>query len=327
MTRRLSVTVERFALSAPFTIARGTKTEAAVILCEVEENGRVGRGECVPYARYGETLESVETAIRGLGSAIRSGADRADLAQLLPAGAARNAVDCALWDLEAKLTGTSVAERLGIPHSHPIETAYTISLGSPDDMAAHARDAAGRSVLKVKVGAEGDAERLHAIRAAAPEARLIVDANEGWTDQNIVANMLAAARIGAVLVEQPLPAGKDTILARIPHPVPICADESAHSASDLAALVGRYDYVNLKLDKAGGLTEALAFANEARRLGFGLMVGCMVGTSLAMAPAVLLGQTAEVVDLDGPLLLKADRPLGLTYEGSKVHPPQPELWG
>ena len=328
MTSRLSVTVDVFSLATQFTIARGAKTEAVVVTCAIAKGEAIGRGECVPYARYGETVEGVVADIEALRSRIEAGLTRDELQQIMAPGAARNAVDCALWDLEAKTSGTPAAERAGLRNLHPVDTAYTISLGTPDEMAAATHAVAHRSVLKVKVGrGEEDADRMRAVRNAAPGARLIIDANEGWTSDNLKANLLVAAAIGAFVVEQPLPAGQDDILARTPHPVPICADESVHGSRDLHMLVGRYDYVNLKLDKTGGLTEGLVFLEEARRLGFGVMVGCMVGSSLAMAPALLLAQGAELVDLDGPLLLRADRPDGLHYEGSRVFPPSRALWG
>lgn len=327
MARRLSVTVERFPLAASFTISRGTKTEAVVVRCEIEDEYGRGHGECVPYARYGETVENVQAAIEGVRAAVEGGASRETIQTLLPAGAARNAVDCAMWDIEAKSTNRRVEDIVCSGPSRPIETAYTISMGSAADMGEAARAVAHRGVLKVKVGGENDAERMRAVRAAARGARLIIDANEGWTPENIRENLLAAAAVNATVVEQPLPSDNDAILSSIPHPVPICADESVHSTKDLAALRDRYDYVNLKLDKTGGLTEGLAFMREARTHGFGIMVGCMVGTSLAMAPAVLLAQRADLVDLDGPLLLRQDRPHGLIYSSSTVSPPRPALWG
>ncbi|WP_062117059.1 N-acetyl-D-Glu racemase DgcA [Aureimonas sp. AU40] len=328
MTSRLSVTVDAFSLAKQFTIARGAKTEAVVVACTLADGTMTGRGECVPYARYGESVDSVVGAIESVRGAIDAGLDRASLQALLPPGAARNALDCAFWDLEAKRKGARAADLAGIGALQPVETAYTISLGSPEEMAAATRAVAHRAVLKVKVGrGDEDPARMQAVRAAAPQARLIIDANEGWTPNNLKANLLAAAGIGAFVVEQPLPANEDAILAHTPHPVPICADESVHGSADLHELVGRYDYVNLKLDKTGGLTEGLVFLAEARRLGFGVMVGCMVGTSLGMAPALLLAKGAELVDLDGPLLLREDRPNGLRYEGSLVWPPEPALWG
>ena len=328
MTRRVSVTVERFPLRQVFTIARGSKTEAVVVVCEVGEGEARGRGECVPYARYGETVETVALAIEGVRPALEAGASRTDVQNLLPPGAARNAVDCALWDLEAKAAGRSVASVICRRSPGPVETAVTISLGTPDEMAAQTAAVATHTLIKVKVGAgEEDGARIRAVREAAPGARLIVDANEGWTADTLVANMNEAAAAGVALIEQPLPAGADELLARVSRPVPVCADESVHGTADLALLRDRYDAVNLKLDKTGGLTEGLEFAAEARRLGFKLMVGCMVGTSLAMAPAVLLAQDADFVDLDGPLILRDDRPNGLAYHGSAVSPPLADLWG
>ncbi|NDV85214.1 dipeptide epimerase [Aurantimonas aggregata] len=326
MPRRVSVTVEHFPLAREFRISRGAKTEAVVIVCEIADGEVRGRGECVPYARYGESVDSVIAAIESVRADIEQGASRQDLLMLLPAGAARNALDCALWDIEAKASGQRVAELICRTAPRPIETAYTIGIDAPAAMAQAAR-VAQRSLLKIKVGTEGDLERMAAIHAATHGTRLILDANEGWTDANVGAHLQAAAAAGAVLVEQPLPKGADAILAEIPHPVPICADESVHTTEDLKALRGRYDFVNVKLDKTGGLTEALRLVTRAQELGFGVMVGCMVGTSLAMAPAVLLAQLAEFVDLDGPLLLAKDRPHGLVYDGSTVAPPSPDLWG
>lgn len=327
MVRVLSVEDERFPIAGTFTISRGSKTEAEVITCEIAESGVIGRGECVPYKRYGETMAGVAEAIEQARHAIEDGASRTDLLTLMSAGAARNAVDCALWDLEAKLSGVPVKDRLGIAAPLALETAYTLSLGEPETMAAQARANAARPLLKVKIGGDNDIARIRAVTEAAPDSRIILDANEGWTDANIAENLAAAAQLGIALIEQPLPAGADQILGRIPHPVPICADESVHIAADLAELKGRYDAVNIKLDKAGGLTAGLALRRRARELGFGVMVGCMVGTSLAMAPAVLLAQDADFVDLDGPLLLARDRETPLTYNGSLVSPPSPALWG
>ena len=326
MNRVLSVVEERFPIDGAFTISRGSKTEAEVISCTITEGENSGRGECVPYRRYGETVESVRRQIETASAAISAGIDRNRLLEAMPSGAARNAVDCALWDLEAKISGIRVAERLGGKPA-PLETAFTLSLASPEAMAAQARQNASRPLLKVKIGGEGDIARIRAVRKAAPASRLILDANEGWTDDDVANNLAVAAELGVALVEQPLPAGRDAILGRIGHPVPVCADESVHTVDGLAALAGLYDAVNIKLDKAGGLTAALMLRDRARELGFSVMVGCMVGTSLAMAPAVLLAQGADFVDLDGPLLLARDRTPGLTYRGSLVWPPEPALWG
>lgn len=327
MARVISVEAERFPIDGVFTISRGSKTEAEVITCTIREGNNAGRGECVPYKRYGETIESVLAQIDAMRTKLESGMDRASLLDALPAGAARNAIDCALWDLEAKTGGISVSKRLGIT-PQALETAYTLSLGTPDAMATQARTNAARPLLKVKIGGgDEDIARIRAVRTAAPKSRIILDANEGWAEENIAENMNAAAKLGIALIEQPLPAGQDGILRNIAHSVPICADESVHVAQDLPALAGLYDAVNIKLDKSGGLTEALLLRDQARKLGFGVMIGCMVGTSLAMAPAVLLAQGADYVDLDGPLLLARDRTPGLAYEGSIVSPPSPALWG
>jgi L-alanine-DL-glutamate epimerase-like enolase superfamily enzyme len=269
----------------------------------------------------------VAAAIAAMSDAVTRGLDREHLQRALPAGAARNALDCAFWDLAAKRAGRPVHELIGLPPPQPLTTAYTISLAAPEAMAQAAAKAADRALLKVKLGGAGDGARIAAVRHAAPHAELIVDANEGWTAEDLAGNLAACARAGVTLIEQPLPAGADDALARIAHPLPICADESVHDSASLAALKGKYDAVNIKLDKAGGLTEALAIAQQAEALGFALMVGCMVATSLAMAPAMLVAQRARVVDLDGPLLLARDRPDGLRYDGSRVHPPTPALWG
>ena len=327
MARVISVEMERFPIAGTFTISRGSKTEAEVITVTIGENGHAGRGECVPYKRYGESMEGVRAAIEAMRGAVVAGIDRAALLAAMPAGAARNAIDCALWDLEAKLSGTPVAAAIGALPAKPLETAYTLSLAEPEAMAAQARANAARPLLKVKIGGDNDLARIRAVTEAAPNSRFILDANEGWTEDNVETNLAFAAEHRIALVEQPLPAGEDAILGRISHPVPICADESVHEANGLQALVGLYDAVNIKLDKAGGLTEALKLRDRARDLGFGVMVGCMVGTSLAMAPAVLLAQDADFVDLDGPLLLAHDREPGLVYEGSLVSPPQRALWG
>ncbi|MES0029534.1 N-acetyl-D-Glu racemase DgcA [Mesorhizobium sp. M0040] len=327
MARVISVEAERFPIAGTFTISRGSKTEAEVISCAIAENGRTGRGECVPYKRYGETMEGVRDAIEAMRSEIARGISRIALLDAMPAGAARSAIDCALWDLEAKISGTPVAHTIRTVPLRPLETAYTLSLAEPEAMAAQARANAQRPLLKVKIGGDNDIARIRAVTAAAPDSRIILDANEGWNDDNIVANLAFAAEHGIALIEQPLPAGHDGILRHIAHPVPICADESVHEAKDLEALVGLYDAVNIKLDKSGGLTAALVLRDRARELALGVMVGCMVGTSLAMAPAVLLAQDADFVDLDGPLLLARDRVPGLVYQGSLVSPPERALWG
>jgi L-alanine-DL-glutamate epimerase-like enolase superfamily enzyme len=325
--RVLSVTAETFPIAGTFTISRGSKTEARVLTCSIVDGGFVGKGECVPYQRYGETMDSVRDQIESVARQIAAGADRMALRTILPAGAARNAVDCALWDLEAKIAGKPVVSRLGLGGVRALETAFTLSLDTPDAMAAQARANAKRPLLKIKLGGDGDVERMQAVAEAAPQSRIIVDANEGWNLNNIAENLDAAKRFGIALIEQPLPAGDDAALRDMSRVVPICADESVHDTASLDRLVGLYDAINIKLDKTGGLTEALELKAKSRQLGFSIMVGCMVGSSLAMAPAVLLAQDAEFVDLDGPLLLARDREPGLRYEGSLVSPPEPALWG
>ena len=326
MHNTLNIIVERYPIAGKFTISRGSKTEAVVLVCVIGNGPDQGRGECVPYARYGESIESVTAQIEAVRSAIEQGATRQDIQKLMPAGAARNAVDCALWDLEAKKSGKSVATILGAP-TNPLETAITVSLGTPAEMAESAAKVAHYPLIKAKMGGDNDAEKIHAVASAARNSRIIIDANEGWTADNIVQNMRAAADAGVALIEQPLPANDDHILGEIERPVAICADESVHTSIGLEELAGRYDAVNIKLDKAGGLTEGLLMRDKARNLGLQIMVGCMVGTSLGMAPAVLLAQEADVVDLDGPLLLAHDRDPGLRYEGALVYPPEATVWG
>jgi L-alanine-DL-glutamate epimerase-like enolase superfamily enzyme len=323
----LTVRIERWPIAGRFIISRGAKTEAVVVVAELTDGRVTGRGECVPYGRYGETVEGVAAAIEAMRSELGSGLDRIALQTAMAPGAARNALDCALWDVEAKRADCPVHVLAGLAPPRPLATAYTISLGSPEAMAAAAAAAAARNVIKVKLGAPGDSARLAAVRRAVPSAALIVDANEGWTVDDLEENLAACAAAGVTLVEQPLPADDDVALAAVRRAVKVCADESVHDRASLPGLIGRYDAVNIKLDKAGGLTEALALAAEAERLGFDLMVGSMVATSLAMAPAVLVAQRARFVDLDGPLLLARDRPNGLRYDGSLVHPPASALWG
>ena len=323
----LTVRTERWPIAGSFTIARGAKTEAAVVVAEIADGAITGRGECVPYARYGETIEGVTAALEAMRNALGGGLDRQALQAAMPAGAARNALDCAFWDLEAKANAQAVHLLAGLPAPGPVVTAYTISLGTPEAMAAAAVKASSRKLLKVKLGGDGDPERIRAVRKGAPNSELIVDANEAWHPDNLAANLTACAEVGVTLVEQPLPAGNDAALAAIKRPIPVCADESVHDRESLPSLVGKYDAVNIKLDKTGGLTEALEMARDAERLGFSLMVGCMVATSLSMAPAMLLAQCARVVDLDGPLLLARDREHGLRYEDSLVYPAAAGLWG
>jgi len=321
------VTSERWPIAGAFTISRGAKSQAVVVVAELTDGAIRGRGECVPYARYGESVDGVVAALEALRPQLAAGLDRAGLQRAMPPGAARNALDCAFWDLEAKRAHRPAYElaALGVPKS--VTTAFTISLAAPAAMAEAAAKVATRALLKIKLGAAGDPERITAVRKAAPKATLIVDANEGWDDANLAANLAACAAAAVALVEQPLPEGRDQALATLQHPIPLCADESAHGLALLPALVGKYDAVNIKLDKAGGLTEALAMVAAAERMGLVVMAGCMVATSLAMAPAMLIAQAARYVDLDGPLLLAKDRAHGLRYADSLVYPAEPALWG
>jgi L-alanine-DL-glutamate epimerase-like enolase superfamily enzyme len=327
MPLTLTVQTESWPIAGVFTIARGSRTHATVVVAELSDGTHTGRGECVPYPRYDETPEGVAAALTGMREQIAQGLDRETLQSALPAGAARNALDCAFWDLEAKQAGKPAHALAGLPAPQSLTTAYTISLAAPAVMAAAAAAAKERPLLKIKLGADGDPDRLRAVRAAAPHAALIVDANEGWRENNLAENFAACADAGVVMIEQPLPATDDGALASVARPVAVCADESVHDRASLAALRGKYDMINIKLDKTGGLTEALSLADAARAQGFALMVGCMVSTSLAIAPAILVAQGARVVDLDGALLLAKDRPIGLRYDGSVVHPATPALWG
>ncbi len=320
---QITVTPDTFRLAEVFTIARGSRTEAQVLTVRVADGAWQGWGECVPYARYDETLESVTAQIEGLDLPL----GRSALQTVLPAGAARNAVDCALWDLEAKRAGKRVWDLLGLPAPAPQVTAFTLSLDAPGKMRAAAARHAHRPLLKIKLGTPDDMPRLEAVREGAPKSRIIVDANEGWSAEVYSELAPHLLRLGVELVEQPLPAGDDDMLAEIARPLPVCADESCHDRASLPGLKGKYDFVNIKLDKTGGLTEALALRDAARATGYRIMVGCMVGSSLGMAPAVLLAQGAEVTDLDAPLLLAEDRPEPLIYDQAGVHPPDAALWG
>lgn len=320
---QISVTPDTFKLAQVFTISRGSRTEAKVLTVRVNEGGMTGWGECVPYARYGETLESVTAQIDGLPE----GLTREGLYDLLEPGAARNAVDCALWDLEAKRAGKRVWDLAGLSAPGPEITAYTLSLDTPEKMQAEAAKNAHRPLLKIKLGTADDMRRLEAVRAGAPQARIIVDANEGWSAEIYADLAPHLVRLGVALVEQPVPAGEDEALLGMERPLPVCADESCHDRASLPKLKGKYDVVNIKLDKTGGLTEALALRDAARAEGYSIMVGCMIGSSLAMAPATLVAQGAAVTDLDGPLLLGEDRETPLLFDDEGVHPPEPELWG
>ena len=321
---KITVTPDVFKLAQVFTISRGSRTEAKVLTVRVEQNGVIGWGECVPYARYGETMESVADQVMGLSGEV----DRMALLDMLPAGAARNAVDCALWDLEAKTAGKRVWDLLGLPAPKPEITAYTLSLGTPEAMEKQAGENAFRPLLKTKLGGgEEDVARIEAVRRGAPDARIIVDANEGWTPDLYKTLAPVLVRLGVEMVEQPLPAGEDDALLELERVLPVCADESCHDAASLPHLTGKYDMANIKLDKTGGLTEALRLRDAALAQGYQVMVGCMVGSSLAMAPATIVAQGAAVTDLDGPLLLAEDRPEPLFFDEAGVHGPSAGLWG
>ncbi|MFM9849957.1 MAG: N-acetyl-D-Glu racemase DgcA [Hyphomicrobiaceae bacterium] len=324
MPLRLQSSVETWPIAGAFAISRGSKREAHVVVATITDGQVIGRGECVPYARYGETIDTVLEALRSC----EPFADRQTLRQTMPAGAARNALDCALWDFEAKATDRTAADMAGLPPPAPILTCYTLSLASPREMAEKAKAARHMPLLKLKLaGGPDDAARLSAVRTARPDARLVVDANEAWSADDLAPLMRAAFDARVELIEQPLPAGRDAALASLPHLVPICADESAHTGADIATLRDRYDAVNVKLDKAGGLTEALDMVAAAQRLGMKIMVGCMVATSLSMAPALIVAQQADWVDLDGPLLLARDRVPGLTITNGIIAPASRDLWG
>lgn len=325
--RTLSIAVERFALKTPFVIARGAKTDAVVVAVAVSDGGVTGRGECTPYARYGETPDSVVAALEAAARVPGLLDHREALAAALPPGAARNALDCALWDLDAKTQGVAVATLAGVAPAAALETCFTLSLGTPAEMAAAARDAKAHPLLKLKLGGAGDIERMAAVRQARPDARLVADANEAWSEDMLGPFLAAASESGFELIEQPLAANADDMLDGLMHSVPVCADESVHTCADLAHLAHRYDAINIKLDKAGGLTEALALLRAAKTAGLQVMVGSMVATSLAVAPAFLLAAEADWVDLDGPLLLAADRDPPARFADGLLHPPPAALWG
>jgi L-Ala-D/L-Glu epimerase len=315
---------ESWPIAGRFTIARGSKTAADVVVVKLTHHGVSGWGECVPYARYNETVPQVLAALE----AVRPQIERGDTAAMLALPyAAQNALDCAMWDLTCKMENVPAWQKLGLPEPTAQTTAYTLSLDTPTAMAAAAMAATGRTLLKLKLGRDGDVERLSAIRTAVPNARLIVDANEGWSTDILPTMLEACAQYGVELVEQPLPASDDEALRGLARNTIICADESAHGVESLNALKGKYDAVNIKLDKTGGLTSALAMAVQAKADGLKIMVGCMLATSLAMAPAYLVAQLADYVDLDGPLLLTKDRDNGITYNGSVMLPPPRALWG
>lgn len=324
---KLTAVEDVFPVAGTFTISRGSRTEIRVVTVTLSDGVHEGRGECVPYARYGETVDGVIDTILGTAKDLENGLDRLALQARLPGGAARNALDCAFWDLEAKRAGKPVWEIAGLAAPRSIETAFTLSLDTPENMREAAAKNAHRPLLKVKLGTDDDLGRIEAVRSGAPDARIIVDANEGWTVEQYQALAPTLVRLGVALVEQPLPAGQDDALSRIERVLPICADESCHDRASLGKLAGKYDAINIKLDKTGGLTEALLMRDAAVAAGFDIMVGCMLGTSLAMAPAFLVAQGASFADLDGPLLLAADRQPPIRYDGSIMHVPEPALWG
>ena len=324
---KLTVVEDVFPVAGTFTISRGSRTEIRVVAVTLSDGVHEGRGECVPYARYGETVDGVMEAILGTANDLQDGLDRQGLQSRLAPGAARNALDCALWDLESKRADKPVWQLAGLSAPKPVETAFTLSLGTPESMRAAAVKNADRPLLKVKLGTDDDLGRIEAVRAGAPRSRIVVDANEGWTVEQYLALAPALVRLGVALVEQPLPAGNDDALKDIERVLPVCADESCHDRASLNHLKGKYDAINIKLDKTGGLTEALLMRDAAVAAGYDIMVGCMLGTSLAMAPAFFVAQGAGFVDLDGPLLLAADRVPPIRYEGSVMQVPDRALWG
>jgi len=323
----LTATEDIFPVAGSFTISRGSRTEIHVVTVTLSDGTHTGRGESVPYARYHETVDGVIGDILALEEDLKAGLDRFGLQDRLKPGAARNALDCAFWDLEAKRAGKPVWQLAGLKAPEPLTTAYTISLGTPEKMQAQAGENAHRPLLKVKLGTDDDLGRIEAVRKGAPDATIIVDANEGWTLEAYQKLAPQLVRLGVALVEQPLPASDDEALRHIYRPLPVCADESCHDRRSLEALEGKYDAVNIKIDKTGGLTEALQLKREAMETGFKIMTGCMLGTSLAMAPAMLVAAGAPFVDLDGPLLLAKDRDHAIRFDGSVMHPAEPALWG
>lgn len=325
--RTLNLSIERFEVAGSFTISRGAKRHVDVLLAEISENGQIGRGEATAIYYHGESAESLMAQAETLRPAIEEGIDCAALQPLLPQGGARKALDCALWDLDAKLSGVRVWQRIGLPAPRPLCTAYTISLGTPAEMEAAARKASHYDLLKLKLSGEGDEDRVAAVRKGAPLSRLIVDANEAWAQEDIEAKAFALHRLGVELIEQPVPAGQDHLLDHVRSVIPLCADESVQDRTALHDLRHRYSFINIKLDKSGGLTEALAMAHIARDYGMGLMTGCMLSTSLGVAPAFFIGMQSQFVDLDGPLLLARDRNPAIAYDASNIFPPEPALWG
>ncbi|TVV69981.1 N-acetyl-D-Glu racemase DgcA [Sphingomonas solaris] len=326
--RKVDVRIERWPVAGAFTIARGAKTVVDVVVVEITDGMHRGRGESTAIYYHGESAESVEAQVRAVAGSIEAGVDRAALLSLMPRGAARNAIDAALWDVQAKTSGIPVYRRAGLDAPAAVTTAFTLSLDTPVVMEQAARAAAPLyPLLKLKLAGEGDRDRVAAVRRGAPDARLIVDANESWTDRDVQAEAAALVPYGVELIEQPVRAGSDHLLDTVASPIPLCADESCQDRPDLAHCFGRYDAINVKLDKAGGLTEALELVAEARAAGMRVMIGCMLSTSLGVAPAFLLAQHATWIDLDGPLLLQGDREDGFDFNGGTMLPATPALWG
>lgn len=317
---------QRWPIRGSFTISRGSKTQAETIIVEIEHQGLTGRGECVPYARYDESIASVLQQIADVIPEIERGITREQLQPLLPAGAARNAIDCAMWDLECKQTGQSVWSQIGL-HAESLTTAYTLSLDTPENMEKAALENAERPLLKLKLGGAEDLARVQAVRRGAPNAKIILDANEAWTIEAYKQLIPELIKLDVAMIEQPFHADRDSVLASLERPIPICADESCHDRHSLEKVSGLYDMVNIKLDKTGGLTEALKLKAKAQSLGLRIMVGCMVSSSLSMAPAFVVAQGAEVVDLDGPLLLSEDIENGFEFDNNSMLPFQHKLWG
>ena len=318
---------ESWLIEGSFTISRGSRTHANVVVVELQQGEHIGRGECVPYARYDESIESVIAELAALKEQIAAGLTRQEMQSLLPAGAARNALDCAYWDLACKKSGQRIWQQLEDPQPKPLMTAFTLSLDTPERMKEAAIKNAHRPLLKLKLAGEGDVERVAAVREGSPNARIIVDANEGWNEQQYLTMVPELVKLGVEMIEQPFPASDDAALAHLPRPITLCADESCHDSSSLKNIIGRYDMINIKLDKTGGLTEAIALKEEAEKAGLQIMVGCMVATSLAMAPAFIVAQNVQIVDLDGPLLLAEDRQSGIQFDESLMNVYQAELWG
>jgi L-Ala-D/L-Glu epimerase / N-acetyl-D-glutamate racemase len=325
-TLKIEARKEIFPLNHPFRISRGSRTEASVITVTMTDGHYTGRGEGVPIARYNQSADSVLAQINSIANV--TALDRDKLRELLPAGAARNAVDCALWDLEAKCCGKRAWQLANIPISDPVETSFTISLDTPARMADVAAAAIDLPILKLKLcGDDQDLARVKAVRAATPSVRLLIDANESWSPRHYRQTVPALKELGVELIEQPFSAGADAVLETLDHLIPVCADESCHTTANLPRLNKRYEAINIKLDKTGGLTGALELYQRARESNFKILIGCMVCTSLSIAPARLLASNAEWVDLDGPLLLARDRDHGLLYQNGRIGMPGPELWG